>query len=364
MYTNIPIEEGIEAMKDELENREDKTIPTDFFLTLLRFILTCNVFEFNMEYWLQLLGTSMGTRIGPTYANIFMAKLEKYMLNNCPQNLLQLLHCWKRYIYDILLIWTGTVTELDDFFQYLNSSHHSMKFDEPQFKYESRSCNFLDLNISIINGKIQTDLYKKPTDVASVLLPSSAHPGHVSPNLVYSLAFRLLRICSTPELLNMRLGQLQNEVLLPRHYKPSVIKKAFEKVKLMSRDEALKRVEKAEKNQDRIVVPFDHNPRLLPPGKIMKKHHNTLVRKNPYLKEVFKSEPMPALRQGKNLRRLLCRAKISPSPTTRPTRTTRITTWWRRCSISNPGGHQCPVCAFTMDPTSEWWDRSLSTSTL
>ena len=121
----------------------------------------------------------------------------------------------------------------------------------------------------------------------------------------------------------------------------------------MSRDEALKRVEKIEQNQDRIVVPFDHNPRLLPPGKIMKKHHNTLVRKNPYLKQVFKSEPMPALRQGKNLRRLLCRAKLSPSPTTRPTRTTRSTTGWRRCSLSSPGGRQCPICAFTMDPTTE-----------
>ena len=92
MYTNIPIDEGIDAMKEELDNREDQSIPTDFFLTLLRFILTCNVFEFNLEFWLQLLGTSMGTRVGPTYANIFMARLEKYLLNNCPRNLAELIY--------------------------------------------------------------------------------------------------------------------------------------------------------------------------------------------------------------------------------------------------------------------------------
>ena len=140
--------------------------------------------------------------------------------------------------------------------------------------------NFLDLHISIKEGKIVTDLCKKPTDVASVLLPSSSHPGQVSPNLVFSLAFRLLRICSTPELLDMRLLQLQNEVLIPRNYKPSVIKAAFDRVKLITREDALKKVKKVESDNKRIVVPFDYNPRIKSPGSVMKKHHKAMLRKN------------------------------------------------------------------------------------
>ena len=61
---------------------------------------------------------------------------------------------------------------------------------------------------------------------------------------------------------------------------------------------------------------------------------------------------MPGLRQNKNLRRLLCRAKLSPPPATRPTRTSRTTPGWSRCSSSR-GGRQCPICPITFAPTSE-----------
>ena len=108
----------------------------------------------------------------------------------------------------------------------------------------SCAINFLDLNISINEGKIITDLYKKDTSIPSALLPSSSHPEHVSKNIVFSMAFRLLRICSTPQLLDQRLLELQNEVLLPRNYKLSVIKKAFENVKKIKREDALKKVKK------------------------------------------------------------------------------------------------------------------------
>ena len=115
MYTNIPIQEGLDAFREELENRSDKTIPTDFYIKLLKLVLESNIFEFDREYFIQLLGTAMGTRVAPTYANIFMAKLEKFMLDNCPQDFKQFLHCWKRYIDDIFLIFSGTYEQLDRF---------------------------------------------------------------------------------------------------------------------------------------------------------------------------------------------------------------------------------------------------------
>ena len=101
MYSNSPIDEGLKAFEEELDKREDKTIPTEFYLKLLRLVLESNIFEFEREFFIQLLGTAMGTRVAPTYANIFMAKLEKIMVGNCPQNLKQFLYCWKRFIDDI-----------------------------------------------------------------------------------------------------------------------------------------------------------------------------------------------------------------------------------------------------------------------
>ena len=83
----------------------------------------------------------------------------------------------------------------------------------------SNSCNFLDLNISVQKGKIETDLYRKPTDKPRALLPSSAHPSHITSNIVYSMAFRPIRIYSSEDNFDKRLIELKEEFLIPRGYK-------------------------------------------------------------------------------------------------------------------------------------------------
>ena len=143
MYSNIPTEEGIETFRIELEKRQDKSIPTDFLIKLLRLVLQSNVFEFNKEFWIQLLGTAMGTRAAPTYTNIFMGNLENEMLNNCPRHLRTLIFDWKRFIDDILLLFLGTLEELDELFTYLNSYHPTMKFDNPEYDEQNNSTNFI-----------------------------------------------------------------------------------------------------------------------------------------------------------------------------------------------------------------------------
>jgi hypothetical protein len=264
MYSNIPIDEGLKAFEEELDKRDDKTIPTEFYLKLLRLVLESNIFEFNREFFIQLLGTAMGTRVAPTYANIFMAKLEKIMLENCPQELKHFLHCWKRFIDDIFFIWSGSYEDLSKFHEYLNSVHPTMKFDEYEHNQDDNSCNFLDIKISIIDGVIGTDLYRKETDKPSALLPSSAHPGHITPNIVYSMGFRLLRICSSEEKFESRLQQLKTEFLMPRNYKPSLIESQFDRVRELpgenfseKRRGALEKIENQAKNHQRIIAPLD-----------------------------------------------------------------------------------------------------------
>ena len=173
----------------------------------------------------------MGTRVAPTYANIFMAKLEKFMLESCPKELAQLVLCWKRFIDDIFFIFNGSYEELDRFHRFLNSVHPTIKFDDYEHDQNNNSCNFLDLNIQIKDRKIITDLYRKETSKPSALLPSSAHPNHITGNIAYSLAFRLLRICSNEVLFESRLEELKKEFLLPKNFKLKLIDEEFEKVR-------------------------------------------------------------------------------------------------------------------------------------
>ena len=87
MYTRIPLDEGLAAFKIALDKRTDKSVPTDNILKLLKMVMEKNIFMFNNKAWLQMLGCSMGSRVSPTYACLFMALLEESMLENCPDTL-------------------------------------------------------------------------------------------------------------------------------------------------------------------------------------------------------------------------------------------------------------------------------------
>ena len=98
-------------------------------------------------------------------------------------------------------------------------------------------------------------------------------------------------------------------------------------------------------NSDRVIAPFDFNPVLPRLGGVLAKHHKTMVTDNPDLKKIFPKPPMASLRQGPNLRRLLCKATL-PKLNRNPTRATHMTTnGWRRCSTTT--GRQCPICQLT-----------------
>ena len=69
-------------------------------------------------------------------------------------------------------------------------------------------------------------LYKKPTDRNQYLLPSSCHPAHCTRNIPYSLALRIIRICSEVTDRDKRLAELK-EMLLSQDYNKNVINAAI-----------------------------------------------------------------------------------------------------------------------------------------
>ena len=57
-------------MEEALNTRADQTISTLFLITLLTHVLKLNVFEFDLKLFVQKIGTAMGTRLAPVFANI------------------------------------------------------------------------------------------------------------------------------------------------------------------------------------------------------------------------------------------------------------------------------------------------------
>ncbi|CAH3162746.1 unnamed protein product [Porites lobata] len=72
LYTNIPHNQGIDACRHFLDTRPNKHIPTETLCDLLRMILTMNNFTFNQQHYLQIHGTAMGTKMAPSFANLFL----------------------------------------------------------------------------------------------------------------------------------------------------------------------------------------------------------------------------------------------------------------------------------------------------
>ncbi len=125
LYTNIPNHEGLVAVAKTLQRHKPKFRASySSLLELLKLVLHSNNFEFNGTHYLQTGGTAMGTRVAPSYANIFMGNLETTLLEKSEHKP----HTFKRYIDDIFLIWTHSLQTLHEFINYLNHAHKTIKF--------------------------------------------------------------------------------------------------------------------------------------------------------------------------------------------------------------------------------------------
>ena len=153
LYTNIPHSDGISAVASPYDNSPcDKPIDSSALRTFLNLILELDNFEFDGVNYVQVSGTSMGTRIGPNYANIFMGLLESRFLDT--QNLKPLYY--KMYIDDIFMIWQHSETELLTFIEAFNLAHSSISLSH---FYSRRSVSFLDVTVTDSEIRLQKKLY-------------------------------------------------------------------------------------------------------------------------------------------------------------------------------------------------------------
>ena len=194
LYTNIPNHEGMKAVARSLVQFPPKFTDCRTVLELLREVLHKNNFEFNGKHYLQVGGTAMGTRLAPSYANIFMGDLEERLLDKYEKTP----YLWVRFIDDIFAIWTHSLTELFNFRDYLNKQHNTIKFT---MEHSQKRIIFLDTWVIIdqINHRLIVELYTKPTDAHNYLLFSSFHPKHTKRGGPYGQFLRIRRNCTTDE---------------------------------------------------------------------------------------------------------------------------------------------------------------------
>ncbi|XP_071145419.1 uncharacterized protein [Mytilus edulis] len=101
LYTYIPHDAGLQSCRGIWDSRNILEPPTECLVQLLTLVLKCNNFTFNGDLYLQINGTAMGTKMAPSYVNIFMGKLEKQII---AASLSKPLSCF-RFIDDVDMKW-------------------------------------------------------------------------------------------------------------------------------------------------------------------------------------------------------------------------------------------------------------------
>ena len=62
--------------------------------------------------------------------------------------------------------------------------------------WSKEKVNFLDVEVTLNNGELSTDLFVKPTDTHQFLDPTSCNPYHCKKGIPYSQTLKLNRTCS------------------------------------------------------------------------------------------------------------------------------------------------------------------------
>ena len=223
LYPSIPHEACLSALREALDKRTRKEMPTENLIKMAEFVLKNNFSEFDTNLYQQISGTAIGTKFAPIYACIFMDQTETKFLEN--QNLKPLV--WFRYIDDIFFVWTHGEENLRNFMAAFNLLNDDIKCT---YEYNEDTISFFDHKVILSNDKSITSLSSKPTDCHQYLHYGSCHPEHTKRSIVYSQALRIKRVCSQESDFNEHSLNLTSW-FLKRSYPEKIINTEMSKVK-------------------------------------------------------------------------------------------------------------------------------------
>ncbi|XP_068749044.1 uncharacterized protein [Montipora capricornis] len=140
LYTVIPHNSGMEALKYFLNKRPVLDPPTVTLTRLAELVLTLNAFLFNNEFYHQVGGVVMGSKMGPNDACLFVGYVEEQIGQQYTGTIPQL---HKRYSDDVVGIACCSRFELEDYIAFVSNFHRALQFTHTISETE---LPFLDIN--------------------------------------------------------------------------------------------------------------------------------------------------------------------------------------------------------------------------
>ena len=174
------------------------------FRELLTLAMEETCFIFDGKLYKQCDGVSMGSPLGPDYANSFMSYHEKKWLDECPDDIKPIKY--RRYVDDIFVLCRDREHH-EKFKEYMNSKHENISFtDELE---ENNLLPFLDVAVTRTDDGFTINLYRKGTFSGVFTNFFSFLSIQFKSCLVSTLLFRCYQLTSTSEAFHKEVERLR-----------------------------------------------------------------------------------------------------------------------------------------------------------
>ena len=255
LYPSMEIEKCITAV--DWFMRKYMNLPEDtmrFNLAILRIVLKRSYIEFEGKIYHQIKGVATGTISSVVVGNIYLLYCEEQVIGKF-QTELQL---YKRYLDDVMGVWTGYLSDLVDFREemrkvcpeikyewqgYDKTSGEAFQVDKAQ---ESKHMVLIALDSKITiprsrKGKFTVEVYGKPLNIHSFIPRNSFHSKACRLGIWYGESLRFLILSSSFDIWLSK-GAEFNLWITARGHKTEELMKAARRLKYGERKELLRRI--------------------------------------------------------------------------------------------------------------------------
>lgn len=207
LYPNIPVDDAFETIKGLFSQQRAEYIPIEVRTLILR-LLYCqlhhNYFEFEGECFQQIRGVPMGKAWAPAVAYLFLENWDAELIKRLKFPPFY----FKRYVDDILLVCPSQLYA-DQALSIMNDMNNNIKIGD---HVSGQSVSFLDIQITVRRSydqpctlsesvcatshrcSLSISLYRKPTDLITILHFRSAHSMCIKVNTLFSQCLRIWRL--------------------------------------------------------------------------------------------------------------------------------------------------------------------------
>ena len=191
LFTNVPVDRTINIILDKVYNHPNIPPPPMKKSTLKELLKVCTTEvpfrDMDQNIYVQRDGVGMGSPLGVTFANFFMAEVEEQALDNIDSKPTM----YGRYIDDIFVLCDDRVL--------VNLKNELELISGLKFTIELSVNNklpFLNVLVKRTSAGFHTSVYRKPTDVGSCMNATGDAPEQYKLSVIKGFLHRAKTLCS------------------------------------------------------------------------------------------------------------------------------------------------------------------------